>query len=118
VRYTRPLVCPISHHNRWERAAAQYAAMDLYRDGVIRMSTPSDTRDSRDCVVPYKMEPRSEVYDGGGTRLLTYTPNPHNERPVRQFNISIERYQKQSVPAEKNVSAAQSPDSAENLPTQ
>jgi len=52
VRYTPPVVSLIPQHNRWEQATAQYAAIDLYRDEVIRMSTPSDTRDSRDCVVP------------------------------------------------------------------
>jgi len=90
VRYMRPVVSPISHHNRWERAAAQFAAMDISRDRVIRISTPSVTRDSR--VVPYRADPRSEVYDGSGTRLLTYTPNPHDERPARQFDIRIKRF--------------------------
>jgi len=106
VRYSRPVVSPIPHHNRWEQAATQHAAMDISRDGVIHISTPSDTRDSRDCVVPYRADPRSEVYDGGGTRLLTYTPNPHDERPVRHFDIHIERYKQQSVPAASEVEAA------------
>jgi len=144
VRYLRPVVSPIPHHNRWEPAAAWYAAMDISRDGVIRISTPSVTRDSRDqhictrdSVVPYGANPRSEVYDGGGTRLLAYTPNPHDERPARQFDIHIERYTQQPVPAESEIkeaydsrgvspsqdtlnpyeeeAAAQSPDSADNL---
>jgi len=101
VRYSRPVVSPIPHHNRWEPAAAQYhAAMNISRDGVIRISTPTDTRDSRDCVIPYKADPRAEVYDGGGTRLLAYSPGPHDERPVRQFDINIERYKLKSIRVE------------------
>jgi len=58
VRYSRPVVSPIPHHNRWEPAAAQYhAAMYISRDGVIRISTPTDKRGSRDCVVPYRADP-------------------------------------------------------------
>jgi len=40
------------------------------------------------------------VNDGGGTRLLAYTPDPHGERPARQFNISMERYKLKPVPVE------------------
>jgi len=109
--------------------------MDISRDGMLRISTPSATRDSM--IVPYRADLRSEVYDGGGTRLLTYTPNPHDERAARQFDIRIERYTQQSVPVESNTeelydggggspsqdtvnpydepAAAQSPDSADNV---
>jgi len=100
VRYSRPVVSPIPHHNRWEQAAVQYAGMDLYRDGVIRISTPTDTRDNRHCVVPYGADPRAEVYDGGGTRLPTYRPNPHDEQPVRRFDINIQTYKLKPTPVE------------------
>jgi len=71
-----------------------------------------------------------------GTRLSTYMANPHDERPARQFDIRIERYTQQSVPAESEMevydgggespsqdtanpydepAAAQSPDSVDNL---
>jgi len=101
VSYSRPVVSPIPHHNRWEKAAAHYAAMDIFRDGVIRISTPSATRDSM--IVPHRVDPRSEVYDGGGTWLLTYTPHPHDQRPARQFDIRIERYTPPSVLAESEM---------------
>jgi len=94
MNYSRPVVIP--HHNRWERAAAQYAAMDIYRDGVIRISTPSARRDSR--IVPYRADHRSDVYDGGGARLSTYTPNPHDQQPARRFDIRIDRYTLPTVP--------------------
>jgi len=90
VNYMLPVVSPIPHHNRWERAAIQHAAMDIARDGVIRTSTPSATTDRM--IVPYRAGPQSEVYDGGGTRLSAYTPSPHDHRPSRQFDMSIERY--------------------------
>jgi len=109
--------------------------MDIARDGVIRISTPSAARDSM--MVPYRTGPQLGVYDGGGTRLLTYTPNPHDHRPARRFDIRIERYTPQSVPAESemeevydggggypsqdtlnshdDIAATQSPDSVDNL---
>jgi len=96
VRYSRPVVSPIPHHNRWEQAAVQYAGMDLSRDGVIHISTPTATRDIRDCIVPYRADPQAEVYDGGGTRLPTYRPNPHDERPLRRFEINLETYKLKS----------------------
>jgi len=135
VNYMRPVVSPIPHNNRWERAAVHYAAMDLARDGVIRISTPSARRDRM--MVPYRAGPQSEVYDGGGTRLSAYTPSPHDIRPSRHFDISIARYRPQPVPAENdmeqeddgggryppgetfdsldNMAATQSPDSVDNL---
>jgi len=135
VHFSRPVISPIPHHNRWEKAAAQYAAMDISRDGVIRISTPSATRDSM--IVPHRVDPRSEVYDGGGTRLVVYAPNPHDQWPARQFDIRIERYTPPSVLTEREMedecdggggypsqdmvnsyddfSAAQSSDSVDNL---
>jgi len=98
VRFSRPVVSPIPHHNRWEQAALQYAGMDLSRDGVIRISTPTDVRDDRDGMVPYRADPQDEVYDGGGIRLPTYRPNPNDERPVRRFDINIATYKLKSTP--------------------
>jgi len=103
IQYACPVVSPIPHHNRWGRAATRYAAMNLYRDGSIRISDPpSDAEDSgdcviqygadsRDCVIQYGADPTSEVYDGGCARRSTYTPNSHDERPIRQINIHIDR---------------------------
>jgi len=136
VHYMRPVVSPIPHHNRWERAALHHAAMDLARDGVLRISTPSASRGGT--IVPYIAGPQSEVYDGGGTRLSTYTPSPHDHRPARQFNVCIARYQPQLGPAgedtgqeydsvgtalpresshdiQDDIAATQSPDSVDNL---
>jgi len=135
VHYMRPVVSPIPHHNRWERAALHQAAMDIARDGVLRISTPSATRDGT--IVPYRASPQSEVYDGGGTRLSAYTPSPQDHRPARQFNVSIARYRPQLGPAEEDtgqeysgggrdsprdtlniqddIAATQSPDSVDNL---
>jgi len=75
--------------------------MDLARDGVIRLLTPSTMRDRM--IVPYRSGPQSEVYDGGGTHLPAYTPSPHDHQPARQFDISIERYRPQPVPAESDM---------------
>jgi len=84
-------------------------------------------------IVPYRADPRSEVYDGEGTRVSTYTPNPHDQRPARQFDIRIERYTPPSVPEMEvydggggsppqdlgdsydETAATQSPDSVDNL---
>jgi len=108
--------------------------MEIARDGVIRFSTPSVTRDRT--IVPYRAGPQSEVYDGGGTRLLAYTPSSHDHRPDRQFDISIARYTPRSVPDESemaqeydgggrfpqntlnlhdDIAATQSPDSVDTL---
>jgi len=84
--------------------------MHFYRDRTIRISdTSPDARDNRDSVVQHGAGATPEVYDSGGTRLSTYAPNPYDKRPVRQFNIQIEKLR-------RHATASQSSDSEANTP--
>jgi len=119
---------PISHHNNWERAAAQPKCDTLsgvYDGGGERVpETPSEKSDERPSVTRSKCDTPSGVYDSGGDRVPETPPDPSDNRPIRSYVIRLDKLKQINNGLRDKrdklklcTAATQSPDSVATEPT-
>jgi len=72
--------------------------------------TPPNVNKEWPCVIQYKRDTSSRVYDSGGERVSETPPNLSNEKTIKHYRINVDK-------PNLCTAATHSYDSVANLPT-